>query len=129
MIADALALIEFLQKNKAKYDTLSALFSADGKRLEGSKTVSIEVDKTLHSDVWFYKAKPIEDYVFVPMPVVPCYVDYRRSVTHSNADANIFRFVPYPLVRFEADYTPNLSVNFSVIGYKPKQLLSKQESK
>ena len=129
MIADALALYEFLQKNKDKYDTLSALFNIDGKRLEGSNMLSVEVKKTAHSDVWFYKVKPIEDYVFVPMPVVPCFTDYGQPVPHSNSDANLFRFIPHPVVRFESNYAPNLSVDFSVLGYKPKQLLSRLELK
>lgn len=129
MIGDALALIKFLQDSKVKYDTLSALFDAEGNRLSGSDKIEIQKVTTQHSDVWFYKVKPVEDYVFVPMPVMPCYTAFLKVDGVNNPVADFFRFTPSELNQFSNSGNPNLIINFSVIGYKPSQLLSKLETR
>ncbi|HSW37610.1 MAG TPA: hypothetical protein VLG37_04565 [Candidatus Saccharimonadales bacterium] len=128
MISDALALIEFLQKNKAKYDTLSALFNAEGDKIEGSQELELEILQVKGTpEVWFYKVKPLPDYVFMTMPVVSCYTDYGTELGRQNPTSDFFRFVANPLSNFTSKPVGNLKVNFSVIAYKPKQLLDKLE--
>lgn len=130
MIADALALIDFLQRNKDKYTTLSALFKSDGSRVEGSTKVELDIiPSSDNENIWYYRVKPVNDYVFVVMPVVSCYTDYGIPINTSNPDASFFRFVANPLATFQSGGTPNLMIDFSTIGYKPKQLLSKLEAK
>ncbi len=127
MIADALALYEFLQKNKDKYTTLSALFSSEGKRMKGSNKLEIEIIKSNKTNTWFYKVKPIKDYVFTPIPVTACYIDYGKVVGSENSDSKIFRFVDNSMAHFTSGGVSNLLVNFSIIGYKPEQLLDRLE--
>lgn len=128
MIADALALIEFLQKNKAKYDTKSALFNSRGQKIDGNSEIEVEFIRTPNDPkVWFYRVKPVPDYVYMNMPVVSCYTDYGVSRQGNNPSSEYFRYVGNPLSHFSSEPVPNLRVNFAVIGYKPKQLLDKLE--
>lgn len=127
MIADALALVDYLQKNKTRLETLSALFDPQGVRLEGSDKLEIEVIPSDGGRSWFYRVKPIKDYVFVPVPVQPCHIDYRSVSGQTNPSSDIFRFTASMLMNFSGTSNVNLSVKFSIVGYKPKQLLSKIE--
>jgi len=127
MIADALALYDFLQKNKAKYTTLDALFDASGQRIEGSEKIIIAAipSKSNPKSIWFYKVRPVKDYVFTPIPVTVCYIDYALKDGTTNPDSEVFRFVANPMSTFTSGGMANLLVNFTVIGYKPKQLIDK----
>lgn len=127
MIADALALLDFLQKNKTKYTTLDALVDATGRRIEGSEKIIVDKIPSASNPtaVWFYRVRPVKDYVFMPIPVTVCYIDYATKADTQNPDSEVFRFVNNPMATFTEGGMPNLLVNFSVIGYKPKQLLGR----
>ena len=63
MIGDVLAFIDFLRKYWTEYSIKSALFTSDGKRIEGDSF--IEVDKIPmrgNDKVWFYKVKDKLEY-------------------------------------------------------------------
>lgn len=126
MIADALALYDFLQRNKDKYALLAAMFDSQANRIEGDEFIEVELISSKSSDsIWFYRVKKIEDYVFVPIPVTICYLDHAKVSGSTNPDSNVFRFVDNPMATFTTGGAPNLQVNFSIIGYKPKQLLDR----
>lgn len=129
MIADALAVVEFLQKNKDKYVTLSAMFNAKGERIEGTDKIVVVVSPVSEKDnQWFYSVQPIKDYVFIKIPVEPCHIDYGTLQGEKNPSSEYFRFTPSALTTFSSD-SKNLSVSFSVVGYKPKQILDRLEAK
>lgn len=129
MIGDALALIDFLKKHWTEYSVKSALFNADGMRIEGDDF--IVVDKISVQDnekMWFYKVREQPEYEFVYMPVIPSlHIDYGQIQGTQNPDAKVFRFVGNPLAKFTSGGEPNVLANFIVLGYKPKDLLSARE--
>lgn len=126
MIADALALIDILSKNKDKFMIRSALFDARGHRISGSKAVEAQVITASNNpNVWFYRVKPLDGYVFMIMLVVSCSIDYGTPTDLQYPSSEYFRFVSHPLSTFQSGGAPNILVNFAAIGYKPKQLLSK----
>ncbi|MBU0612971.1 hypothetical protein KKB10_03050 [Patescibacteria group bacterium] len=130
MISDALSLYEFLKKHWKKYSVISALFDADGERIEGDQ--KIFVTKQIvggRNDQWFYRIKEIDEYTFIYMPVIPLvYADYGLEQGETNADARIFRFVGNPLSTVTSGGAKNVRVNFIVVGYKAKDLLNIKES-
>lgn len=129
MIGDALALIDFLKKHWTEYSVKSAMFNADGTRIEGD--AFIVVDKIPVQDnekMWFYKVREQPEYEFVYMPVIPSlHIDYGQIHGTQNPDARVFRFVGNPLAKFTSGGEPNILANFIVLGYKPKDLLSARE--
>lgn len=132
MIADALALIDFLKKNKDQYVTKSALFQWDGAHLEGSKEVEIEIirfQEPEKANQWFYRVKPKEGYVFVHMPLIPgaVHVDNGQLVSDTNPNAEIFRYVGNMFSAVMSGGNPNVKTNFIVVGYRPKDLLNLKE--
>lgn len=131
MIGDVLALYEFLQKRRAEYKIISALFDAEGNRKEGDSR--IEVRKILPSnnpEQWFYNIKSVDDFVFIYMPVIPSvYVDYGIPADKKYMDANFFRFVGTPISAVMGGRAQNVAVDFLVVGYKPKDLLSAKVGK
>jgi hypothetical protein len=121
MIADFLALYDFLQKNTQKFLTMGAMFDMEGVRIEGDQLVEVErLSTDLGDNVWYYRVKPVKSYVFVPMPVLPCRVEY--AMPDQNPTTELFRFTANNL---SATTRPNLLVSFSVIGYQPKQLVDR----
>ncbi|MGD0284522.1 MAG: hypothetical protein ABSB12_02930 [Candidatus Saccharimonadales bacterium] len=127
MLSDALALVDFLQKNKAKYTTLGALFDSSGQRIEGSQRIIIDKIPSSSSPdtIWFYKVRPVNGYVFTPIPVTVCYIDYGLRQGSNNPDSETFRFVATPMSTFTSGGAQNLLISFTIIGYKPKQLLDR----
>lgn len=130
MIADALSLIEFLQKRWQQYTVISALFKWDGTRLEGDERIKTErITVGDLQDKWFYRVKEVEGYVFVYMPVIPTvYVDYGTLQGDQNPDAKVFRFVGNIFSPVISGGNPNVRVDFIVVGYKPKDLLQIKEN-
>ena len=124
MISDAIALIELLKKHYEEWKVLSALFDWQGNRIEGDTQLEVErIPEQRRPDVWFYRVKGPEDYVFVHMPVVAgLYPDYALAGGGPNTDANYFRYVNTPLSSFSKGAS-NTRVNFIVYGYRPKDLL------
>jgi len=129
MISDIITLIEFLKKNWQEYQTISALFDYDGILIEGDKRIIVEKIFVEDSkDKWFYRIKPLEDYVFIYMPLIPSVqVDNGTVREEANPDANFFRFVGNIFSSVISGGNPNIKVNFLIMGYKPKDLLQKKE--
>lgn len=126
-MSDALEFIEYLEKNRSKLATMSAMFDVNGKRLDGDKEIEVEVIPVNGvPNAWFYRAKPLKGYVFVPFPVTPCHVDYGTLDGQTNPSADIFRFLPSSVMALTDDKR-NLAVNFTLIGYKPGEFRSKLE--
>ena len=130
MIGDILAVIEYIEKHADRLGTISALFDADGKRISGSAELEVEVLPTTSEKLqtqWFYKVKEKKDYVFVYMPLIPSvYVDYGHVADNPNADAKIFRFVGNPMSTFQQGGSPNVEVDFHVIGYRADKFLKQK---
>ncbi|PIO06945.1 hypothetical protein COT47_02150 [Candidatus Woesearchaeota archaeon CG08_land_8_20_14_0_20_43_7] len=132
MISDAVAIIELFTKAKHKIEgwiTISALFDSDGNRLEGSD--KIEVEKIPDgADAWYYRVKPVKDYVFVRMPVNAGSVIEESKSIGANADATTFRYIPVPNGNFQGtNRIRNSKVDFFVIGYTRRQMLDLVEGK
>jgi len=130
VISDAIALIEFLRKNWQKYQTISALFDYDGKRIEGDEQVVVtRIQAGDAKDKWFYRITPIQGYVFIYLPTIPgsVYVAHGKYETDTNPRAELFRFVGNSMSTFQSGGAPNVLVDFIVVGYRPKDLLGKSE--
>ena len=130
MVGDVLAVIDFLEKKAGELSTVSALFDYMGHRQAGDGRIDIEkIDIQGDNSKWFYRVKPIKDYIFVYAPLIPSlYIDYGTKVGAANPDANIFRFVGNALSYVISDGNPNVMSDFIVVGYKPKALLKKTEA-
>lgn len=75
--------------------------------------------------------KPVEDYIFLRIPVNPGSVsESSGSVAGSiNADSTYFRYVAAPTGMIVGPPQPNVRVGFVVVGYKPEDLLGLSEEK
>jgi hypothetical protein len=124
MISDFLALYEFLKKNADEFLTLGAVFDERGVRVEGDKEVEVEIIEMKREDVWFYRVNPYSNYVFVPIPAIPCRIEF--ASTGKNLTTEIFRFT---FTNLSSETRPNLLVSFSIIGYQPSQMLDKLKAK
>ena len=130
MIADILSLIEFLKKNWRDYETISTLFSWNGQRIKGDRRILVDIINVEgKEDQWFYRIKELKNYVFVIMPVIPVYIDYGIERGDKNPDAKFFRFVTTPLSSVISGGSPNVKVDFMVIGYNPENLLMVNKEK
>ncbi len=129
MLGDAIALIEFLRANWQKYSVISALFDSNGTKIEGDERIAVEkLPVAGRTDQWFYRVRPVSEFVFVYMPVIPTVdVDFGRRGTN-NPEASLFRFVGNMFSSVISGGNANVLVDFVVIGYKPKVLLAKHES-
>lgn len=125
---DVWGILSFLRSIGNK-DIISAYFSSDGTRLEGSE----EIDIIIHRDenemaVWFYEVKPVDGYVFVREPVSPtCSHEIVGSdVGVANPDSRYWRWIApvLPGRIYGGSNPPNLKVDFVVFGYRPKALIT-----
>lgn len=130
MISDAIALYEFLRKHWDEYIVISAMFSHDGKFIAGDRRIKVKkIPVKGRTDMWFYRVDPLDDYIFIHFPVNPgaVYIDNGKLSGESNPDARLFRYVGNPLAHFESGGSPNVKVDFIVVGYKAKDLLKLKE--
>lgn len=126
MISDILSIVNFLSEEIDDASVLSALFKYDGARLKGDPKIVVDVmNVSNNTNIWFYKVRPIDNYVFVSVPVNPSlYVDYGKMNGEKGLSANTFRYVSNPLSSFTEGGATNVSVDFMVFGYRPEDLLS-----
>jgi len=115
-------------KEVAGSDVISAYFWHHGERIEGSEKIEIEIHKDASNEaIWWYSVKPVDDYVFVRIPII-------ESCTHElvgtiagepNPNAMYWRWIaPVLPGRLYGGADPsNIKVDFLVFGYKPKALL------
>lgn len=130
MISDAIALIKLVTDYYKDMDTYSAMFDGEGNFTSGDKEVDIIKHKSeIDNGRWFYEVKPLDDYVFINMPILPAYTDYASSSVDNLPDAKYFRYVSHPMAKFTEGGEKNLKVGFTVVGYRPSQLLEKFKSK
>ena len=131
MISDVIALIDFLKKCQDQCNIISALFDWSGKRLEGDERIIVDkISIRDKKDAWFYKIRPLEEYIFIHMPVVPgsVYIDNGMEDGEQNPDAKLFRYVGNIFSSVISGGNPNTKVDFIVIGYKSKDLLEKKKT-
>jgi hypothetical protein len=107
---------------------IAAYFRYDGTKVEWSEKIEIQ----LHPDeknraIWWYSVKPVEEYVFVRVPVVEsCAHELIGKIAgEALPDAKFWRWVaPILPGRVYGGAEPeNLNVDFLVFGYKPKALI------
>lgn len=116
-------------KGLATSDVISAHFSWDGTRAEGSDKIEIEKHTEEKSpETWWYTVKPLPDYMFVRIPLTASGIQELLGCVsgESNPDSCYWRWValPKPGVIVGGNYTPpNAKVDFMVIGYKPKAVI------
>lgn len=128
MIADAIALLDFLRRMYGDYQIKSALFDADGLRIEGDEEIIVHVHKEPgHPNEWYYSVEPIEGYQFVRIPMNAGAVieSLARHEGLQTPDAAYFRYVPVPdgLLRW-GGVIPNVRVQFMVFAHKTSDLLT-----
>ena len=137
MISDAIALYDLITKKYKDFKTISAMFDWSGKRIEGNEQIEVEFNPVRYQgkktdNFWFYCINPIEDYVFIRIPVnIGCVVESAfHSIDETNPDSNKFRYVQTPDgFIYNTGYIPNVKTDFIVVGYKPKDLLKLAEDK
>jgi hypothetical protein len=109
-------------------DVISALFAADGTRLDGTDLISVERHTVKgRDDVWWYSVHEVPEYTFVRFPVIEsCLEELPGTVVgERNPDARYWRWIatlPRNVIVGSGD-APNIKVHFIVVGYKPKALL------
>lgn len=123
---DALQLLSFV-RGLVGSDVISAYFDCDGNLIEGNKKIEVEKMKDeKYKDVWWFKVKNFEDYVFVRIPVVnSCLQEIPGQYLGENPDSTIWRWIPFIEQRavLGIDHAPNIKVYFVVVGYKPKAIV------
>ena len=117
--------LEFV-RGLADSAVISAYFRPDGTRVEGSPKIEVQIHRNDDVTIWWYSIKPVDDYVFVRVPVV-------ESCTHELAgkeesspvpDARYWRWIaPVLPGRIYGGDATNINVDFLVFGYKPKALI------
>jgi len=110
-------------------DVISAHFDWEGQMISGDDTIKIErhpIPDEPHA--WFFSVAEITDYTFIRAPVIEAgaFEIFGQKSDEENPDANYWRWV----VRNEPGFiyghqgsTPNLKVEFIVVGYKTKALI------
>lgn len=125
-IQGAVQLAKYL-KSVAGTDVISAMFTSDGKRVYGTDHISIHVFP-VSTGVWFYRVNDVEGYSFVRMPVIEsCAIELvGKLVGETNPDSRIWRWVAPtpPGVIVSGETGPNVTVDFIVVGYRPKALVA-----
>lgn len=130
MIGDAIALIQLLRDMTADAGIVSAIFDPDGNRMSGDDSLAVIVRQLEGEEgkAWFYEITGPEGYEFVRSPVNPEGVIEAHGTpsNETNPDARYFRYAPVPDGHvYGAGTRPNVRVNFMVFGYRPEQLLSR----
>lgn len=126
MIGDILAVYNFLKEEVDDAVVLSALFSDEGKRIEGDEKINVRI-LPVSEDKWFYEIEPIDGYELIPFPVNPAvHVDYGTAKDSKNPSTKFFRYVSTPLSMYGGGEA-NVKVNFLVFGYKPSDLINKRK--
>jgi len=124
--------LEFI-RGIAGASVVAAYFRYDGTRVEGSDKVEIEIHRAENNETeWWYLVKPLEDYVFVRVPVVESCAHelIGHVVGEPIPDAKYWRWVaPVLPGRLYGGEAVNLKVDFLVFGYKPKALIKHFASK
>ena len=116
-------------KGVATSDVISAYFSWDAERVEGTDKIEIQKYTEEESpETWWYSVKPLPDYTFVRIPVMASGIQevLGHVVGESNPDSRYWRWValPQPGTIVGGNYKPpNAKVDFMVIGYKPKAVI------
>jgi hypothetical protein len=122
-----LGLIDYL-KEKTNSAIISALFSWNCDRIEGSVKIEVEQLPIDNKDnAWFYRVKEVEDYTFIRFPVIESgvYEQVGKLAGEENPDARLFRWIAFapPSFTYGKHVASNVKVNFVIIGYQPKALV------
>ena len=130
---DAWGLLTYL-RSIGDDDIISAYFSHDGKRIEGSESLEIEIHSDeKEPDIWYYQVKPRDGYVFLREPVTPSCAHelVGTEVGAKNPDSRFWRWVApvLPGRIYGGSNPPNLKVDFVVFGYRPKALIALSNAK
>jgi hypothetical protein len=108
-------------------DVISAYFSWDGTRLEGSEMIVVEKHQDANDPAsWWFSVRDELDYVYVRYPVVESCAHelVGQEPGQPNPDARFWRWVaPVPPGAIAGPRRLNLAVNFIVVGYRPKALV------
>lgn len=129
MISDAIALFDLLNKARSKIVTKSALFDAQGNRLQGDTDIHIELHSWEDKSI-YYRVTPIEGYEFLRFPVNPGGVQEHLTYDGLGSHDNFFKYVAtshHPLRPTQTP--PQVMVKFIVVGYKTSDLLGLAEGK
>lgn len=130
MLSDVLTLWDFLEKRYNKYTVIHALFSAEGKRINGNDKIVVELIPSTKPSIWYFRIKPYKNYIFVPFPVNPAVnVDYGTLHDDVNPDSGIFRYVSSPMAHFASGGEENLKVDFIVFGYEVENLIERVKAR
>ena len=128
MISDAIALYELIRRIYAdrQREILGALFDSDGNRLEGNERLSVTVHPGQEPNVWWYSVDPLENHLFIRIPVNAGSVIESLGTPEGegSAHADYFRYVRVPDGRLFGGPIPSVKVSFMIFGYKPSDLLS-----
>ena len=129
MIADAIALCDFIRRlydAHTKRHIISALFDWEGNRLEGDDRLLVtRHEEPPHNLKWWYSIEPIDDYLFIRIPVNVSAVAEILGSDGKHLSPDKFRYVSAAHVYKVLPQTlPNVKVGFMVFAYKPSDLLS-----
>ena len=116
-------------RNLAESNVASAYFRYDGTRVDGSDKIEIELhSQTEQPEAFWLRVKPLDDYVFVRVPINASGVQELIGTIKGDAlpDPSYWRWValPSPNVLVGGNYVaPTAKVDFIIIGYRPKAVL------
>ena len=123
-------LFQFLDyiKSLKGSDVISAYFNHNGELIDGDKRIKIsKISDAKSPDNWYYHVNEIEDYTFTRIPVgASSLIELIGHTGEKNyADTRFWRWVSQQAPgRIIGGQASNALVNFIVIGYKPKSVIS-----
>jgi hypothetical protein len=106
---------------------ISALFDPDPNLKYGDEKIHVLRHNQEDDRVWCYEVEDLEDYTFVRFPVIGSGI---AEVTGAlagarNPEARLWRWVSMGLPGriYGGDDSPNVEVDFVVVGYRPKAVV------
>lgn len=126
-VTDGLRLLAFVRGITGS-DIISALFDADGNRTDGSELIEVTNIAGPDENVWWYVVKDVPDYTFTRIALIPSRVQEIAGCVagEKNPNALYWRWIamePQGVLIDNGQNSPNIRVNFMIIGYKPKALM------
>lgn len=129
--SDAVAMIRLIRsiyREMGQPRCIGALFNWRGMRLDGESWIQLDVIGDENSaEVWWFRAKPMEDFQFIRLPVnAGAVIEVLRHETRErHPSVEWFRYIvpPPPGHVYSGEPVPNVRCNFMVFAYRPKDLL------
>jgi hypothetical protein len=122
------SILQFLGyvRGLAGANVISALFDPDANLKQGDKRIRVLRHNQEEEGVWWYEVEDLDDYSFERIPVIGSGIAEMIGAASgaTNPEARYWRWVSHGLPgRIYGGESPNVRVDFVVVGYKPAALV------